>query len=123
MTTRSFWAKICEILFLQIVFLLGALASVGALAGGKEMFNGSETNSQIIDKLKANQNGLYDRHVIVFAGGASHEGTIIGIGNAFFILESETGRSDISVKPPLKIYAQKLIALSSINGFEFKVSR
>jgi len=101
----------------------GLLMLGGQLAMGKEMFNGSETVLQIVDKLKAESAALNDRKVVVHTMAGSHEGTITGLGKTFLVLESDTGRSSIDKNPPKKIFVQKLILVSSITGFEFTVQK
>jgi len=96
---------------------------LGHPALGKEMFNGNETVLQIVDKLKAEKAGLYDRKVVIHTMTASHEGTITGIGNTYLVLESDTGRSSIDKNPPKKIFVQKLVLVSAITGFEFTVQK
>lgn len=92
-------------------------------ANGKNMFTGNETVLQVVEKLKAEKAGLYDRKIVVHTTSGSHEGMVIGMGSSYLVLESDTGRSNIDSGPAKKIFVQKLIQLSSINGFEFTVTK
>ncbi len=91
------------------------------LAEGSIVFTGNESVNQIVDKLKSDKSGLYTKRVVIYSAYGSHEGFIAGMGNAYLILESDTGKSTIDDGPPKKILVQKLIAISSITAIEFMI--